>query len=122
MTVDLTAGRTSVAPGKPRIPNRAPGRRRPRKNQGAAQLSGSGDKQGYDDRSCRARCETRNAELAVLAGAMAQTTTECPVCPDVPASVVPLPLAEASPLEEAAGQYALAGEWTLLGAASPAGD
>lgn|GEM_PF-6833744 len=53
---------------------------------------------------------------------MAQTTTECPVCPDVPASVVPLPLAEASPLEEAAGQYALAGEWTLLGAASPAGD
>lgn len=51
------------------------------------------------------------AVLAGLAEAMARTTAECPVCPDVPASAFLLALAEPAPPHVAADLLDLAARW-----------
>lgn len=51
------------------------------------------------------------AVLVGLAEALAETTHECPDCPDVPAPAFLLALAEAAPLEVAADLLKIANDW-----------
>jgi len=52
------------------------------------------------------------ATLASLAEAMAQTTRECPVCPDVPISAFLRALAESAPPSVARNLRDLAARWS----------